>query len=92
MGTRTGERRLVPALIVVLAFLYISSYIVLSRRGFAEVDRLGLKGFYYIPYEDSDRWKQMNRACIYVYTPLHFIDQSLGLGRAVGAEPMRGLN
>lgn len=41
------------ALGAVLLALYIDSYYILSRRGYAEAKRWNLYGFYYFTPEDS---------------------------------------
>jgi hypothetical protein len=45
----------------VLFVLYVGSYYVLSRRGYAEADRYNMgKCFYYFPPENTDSWRFRN--------------------------------
>jgi hypothetical protein len=80
-------------ILVVAAFLtvYVGAYVVLSRRGYAEAQRYGLKGFYYVPYEPTPRCERMHAACVVVFMPLNAIDRILGTGRPPGAPPTNNL-
>jgi len=75
----------------ILLLAYVGSYLLLSRRGFAEAERYGMKGFFYVPYSDTTAWRISNKACIVLFWPLQKIDQSLGTGRPVGAAPLKRL-
>lgn len=90
--SRPTSRLLVSLVMLVVLGSYIGGYWWLSRRGFVEADQLGIKGFYYIAYEDSDSWRRTNRFCTIFFGPLNAVDQLLGTGRVVGAEPLRGLD
>jgi hypothetical protein len=68
-------------LIGLLVGLYVSSYLILSRRGYAEADRYRMKGFYYVTFEDSESWRIRNRTCVYLFAPLNAVDQWFGFGR-----------
>jgi hypothetical protein len=89
--SRRLKRALAGVLVVLLAF-YIGSYVVLSRRGFAEADAYAMKGFYFFPPENTDLWRQLNYGCVALYYPLIFIDEELGTGRSPAREPMWGLS
>lgn len=75
-----------------LAVFYLGSYVVLSRRAYAEADRYDSDGFYYVSPENSDHWRIKNYGCVYLYYPLNLVDQWLGLGRPPACEPMWGLS
>lgn len=61
--------------------LYVSSYMALSRRGFAEADEGNLKGFFYLSPEDSFRWRCGNTCCLVAFAPCNGVDRWLGCGR-----------
>jgi hypothetical protein len=75
-------------IIAILLAAYLSSYLWLSRRGYAEADQYHMKGFYYFFPEDSDAWRRKNYACVYLFWPLNAVDQSLGIGRDPAYEPL----
>jgi hypothetical protein len=68
--------------------IYVLTYVVLSRRGYAEADRYDLEGFYYVFPENTDAWRFGNRACEIVFLPLNQFDQWLSLGRCPAFEPL----
>jgi hypothetical protein len=70
--------------------LYVTSYLVLSRRGYAEADRYNISGFYYFSPEDSDAWRMKNYGFVLLFRPLNAIDRALGFGRERASEPMWG--
>lgn len=72
--------------------LYLSAYLVLSRRGFAEADRTQSPGFYYVTPRDTDGWRLLNRTCGLLFRPLEILDQWLGTGREPASEPLFGLS
>jgi hypothetical protein len=75
--------------LMILFAIYVSSYIVLSRRGFAWSEAAGCKGgFYFFPPEDTDAWRYMNYGCAYFYYPLIVIDNWIGTGKCVCSEPI----
>jgi hypothetical protein len=76
------------AFVVIMVGAYIVSYVVLSRRGYADAVRDHSEGFYYFAPEDSDRWRFWNYSCVGLYWPLNVLDRGLGLGRASGKEPL----
>ena len=61
-------------LLCALLLIYISSYYILSRRGFALADEYGLKGSHFFP-TPSSTWRCANWACVGLYYPLIKIDQ-----------------
>lgn len=75
-----------------LLLVYVGSYIVLSRRGYAEADQYNIKGFYYRYPVDSDAWRLKNYGCMYLFWPLNVVDRCLGLGRYPASEPLWGLS
>jgi hypothetical protein len=79
-------------LLVLLLALYVGSYLLLSRQGYAEADLYHMKGFYYLPLENTDRWRYANYTCVWLFYPLNYVDQALGLGRPPGCEPLWGLS
>jgi hypothetical protein len=76
----------------ILLLLYVGSYAVLSRRGYAEADQYGMKGFYYFFPENSDEWRWKNYGCVYLFWPINAVDRWLGLGRDPASEPLWGLS
>jgi hypothetical protein len=72
--------------------LYVGSYAVLSRRGYAEADQYNMKGFYYFTPDGSDAWRWKNYGCVNLYRPLNAVDRWLGPGRHPAAEPLWGLS
>ena len=85
---RTYIRWIAIGLLVALLIAYVSSYAVLSRRGFAQSDVRNADGFYFIPPEDSDQWRFWNYTLVRFYYPLILIDNWIGTGRSIAAEPM----
>jgi hypothetical protein len=75
-----------------LLVLYVGSYVVRSRRAYAEAERCDMKGFYYFTPENSDRWRFWNYTCVYLYLPLNAVDRWIGLGRGPACEPLWGLD
>ena len=75
-----------------LLLLYVGSYVVLSRRGYAEADRYNMKGFYYFFPENSAAWRWKNYGCMHLFRPLNALDRWLGLGRHPASEPLWGLS
>jgi hypothetical protein len=90
VGKKPHHLLVVAGALVLLS--YVGSYVVLSRRGFAEADRYGIKGFYYFLPEDSDAWRLKNYSCVLLFWPLNAVDRGLGFGRQPAAEPLWGLN
>jgi hypothetical protein len=86
--------RIIRVLIVFLLVLYVSSYLVLSRRGYAVATRLDMPRFYYVlPWDldeldrvGDDRRLFLHGVCTELYSPLNWIDCLIGTGR----EPARG--
>lgn len=79
-------------MVIVLLLLYVGSYLVLSRQGFAQADKWDEKEFYFFQPRDSDRWRFSNYGCVCLYYPLIAVDCSLGTGRWPGFEPLWGLS
>jgi hypothetical protein len=78
--------------ILILVVLYVNSYLVLSRRGFAEAHRWHMKGFYFFTPRNSDVWRYSNYGCVYLYYPLIMEDNILGTGMSPACEPLWGLS
>ena len=72
----------------VLLSLYVGSYVVISRRGLAEAERYGVKGFYYVTPRQTDGWQFAHSVCKFFYSPLNAADVWLGTGRPAAAAPM----
>lgn len=73
----------------VLAMAYVGSYIFLSRQAFREADRHNMAGFWFVnPPRDSENWRSLNYGLARFYYPLIVVDNLLGTGRVVAAEPM----
>jgi hypothetical protein len=89
---RKKWKRLLVAIGALLLLLYVGSYAVLSRRGYAEADQYNMPGFYYFSPEDSDAWRLKNYGCVYLFWPINAVDQWLGLGRHPASEPFWSLS
>jgi hypothetical protein len=90
--TKTRRRRRRWLIGLVVAAIYLAAYLALSRRGYLEADRYDLRGFYYLPPENSARWRYLNYGCAYLFLPLNKFDCWLGTGRPPAAEPLWGLS
>ena len=88
---RKRNKILIVFLCVFIA-AYVTSYVWLSRRGYAEADQHGFIGFYYFVPEDSDAWRYKNNSCISLYWPLNFVDRFVGIGRYPASEPLWDLS
>ncbi len=77
-------------LLLALILAYVGSYLVLSRRGFAQSEALGLgrDGFYFFPPQETASWRAWNYGCVRFYYPLIVLDVWLGTGRDVYCEPL----
>jgi hypothetical protein len=73
-----------------LLLCYVSSYIVLSRRGFAMCREAGMNdmGLYFFVPEESASWRWRNYGCVVFYYPLVQIDNTFITGRGIGCEPL----
>jgi len=78
--------------LAVLLAVYLSSYAVLSRRGFDQSHLWDMEGFYFLPPENTDEWRFWNYALVRFYYPLILIDNWLGTGRPIASEPLWGLS
>ena len=74
-----------------MILIYISSYIILSRRGFSQADKYNIEGFYFFLPKNTTTWRVMNYSCVYLYYPLIKIDVFLGTGRGIANEPLAEL-
>jgi hypothetical protein len=91
MEDHSGHSKLKLVMIVLMCMLiaaYVSSYIILSRRGFATSNASGCSSFYFFPPEDTNAWRRMNYGCVYFYYPLIVIDNWIGTGKPIAHEPM----
>lgn len=85
------KKRIIWTTILVLLLAYVSSYLILSRRGFRDADEYNMVGFYFFLPEPTDAWRIKNYGLVLLYYPLIFIDNNiLGTGRAVASEPLWG--
>ena len=64
-----------------LLCVYVGSYVILSRRGFDLSDQFDLRGFYFIPPEDTDEWRRAESDLRLLYLPLICVDYGIGTGR-----------
>lgn len=83
---------IVIGLLAVLLMVYVSSYVIMSRRGFAQSDDWEMEGFYFLPPDNTDEWRFWNYGLVRFYYPLILIDNGLGTGRPIASEPLWGLN
>ena len=79
-------------LLAALLLAYAVSYLVLSRRGYAEARKVQGEGFYYLPPEITASWRRSEGALRLLYLPLNLIDQGLGTGRVPSSEPLWDLS
>jgi hypothetical protein len=84
-------RKLLLLAAVLLCVTYVGSYVVLSRRGYADADYYGFKGFYYFLPEDNGGWRLRNGFCVVVYWPVNKLDVAIGLGQYPAVEPTWGI-
>lgn len=87
-GTLKTLKRLLLISAIALLVVYIGSYFVLSRRGYAEADEFKMHGFYYFLPEDSDAWRAKNYRCVLLFSPINALDRALGTGRQPATEPL----
>ena len=77
--------------IAVLFVAYAASYLVVTRRAFAEADRYKMYGYYFVlPTNASSRW--VNQFCRCFYYPCICVESLLGTGREPACDPMEGLS
>lgn len=88
----TRKRTRIILVIGLFLGMYISSYLLLSRRASREADEYGIRGFYYFLPEDSNTWRFKNRFCRLVFMPLNELDRMFGTGRYPASEPLWGLS
>jgi hypothetical protein len=81
-------RKIACVTAICIVSIYVSSYIVLSRRGFVQADAWNAKGFYFVKPENTDKWRFWNYTLAKVYGPLVAIDNAIGTGRPIASEPM----
>jgi hypothetical protein len=79
-------------LLATLIVAYVTSYLVLSRRGFAEAHNVDSEGFHYLPLENTDSWRRNERALRLLFLPMNLIDQGLGTGLSHASEPLWDLS
>ena len=89
-GSESGSR--VRFAIVVFLLVYVSSYMVLSRQGFAKADAIELEGLWFFTPEDGNGWRVCHYTCVIAYLPLVLIDNLMGSGREVTNEPTWNLS
>lgn len=72
---------------MLLIFVYVSSYVVASRRAFAKADEWQLKGVWFALPDDGQNWRVTHYALTALYFPLIAIDSAIGTGRPTTNEP-----
>ncbi len=85
------KRRLI-LVIVLFGLLYVGTYLGLSRRGYAEAKRYGMKRFCYLPTKDSHWGEIGNVWCMVAFKPLNAVDCWLGYGITAGYPPLWSLS
>jgi hypothetical protein len=88
-------RHPVKVILVLVMLLYVGSYLVLSRRGMADMEKYHLVGFFYVPTEkafESEDWEAAHYRIATFYQPLNWIDCKLGTGRGHCRCILRGLS
>jgi hypothetical protein len=86
---RHGWTKRSVAVVVLISLLagYVSSYIVLSRRGTAWCEAHNVDGLYFFPPEDTGQWRRWNYGCVAFFYPLIVLDNWIGTGKDFGREP-----
>ena len=82
-------------LLIVVTFVlvaYVTSYLWLSRRGYAEADRYHSEGFYYFTPENTPAWHRKNFGCVILFWPLNLLDRAIGCGREPAFAPLMDLS
>jgi hypothetical protein len=87
---RKGKK--LQVILTLLMVAYFGSYLWLSRRGYAEAGSERINGFYYFFPEDTRSWRSKNYGCVILFSPLNYLDRSLGFGRYPSCEPLWGLS
>ena len=57
MAVKKPRRRKLISVVVLLTLVYVSSYVILSRRGFAQADEWNIKGFYFVFPSNHTEWQ-----------------------------------
>ncbi len=91
MAVKKHRRTKVMSVVVTLCLAYVSSYLILSRRGFAQADEWNAPGFYFVTPRNETTWR-INWCLSVLYYPLIAIDSALGTGRPLGSEPIYRLS
>jgi len=89
--TENMKTRILVCLVLGTLVLYVASYAILSRKGYASADARGYEGFYFCE-PNSPRGETVHMLCSWVYWPLIYIDTFVGFGRCPAAIPMRELS
>jgi hypothetical protein len=92
---RVLRKHPIKMLLLLAVLLYVGSYLVLSRRGMADMEKYHLAGFFYVPTEkafESEDWEQAHYRLAWLYRPLNSIDCELGTGRGHCRCILRGLS
>lgn len=88
MTPKNNRLKIIRTALITLLVVYVSSYLVMSRRGFAEADAWQAEGFYFLTPRDSTTWRFGNYSLVAIYSPLILIDVAIGTGRPIAREPM----
>ena len=87
---RDSSRTLTVSLLALVLFVYVGSYLGLSRRGYRISE--GTAGFYFFEPEPTDTWRMANFGLAAFYWPLMWLEIKLGTGRGVASEPTWNLS
>ena len=88
MALEKHRRWKIGAVLLGLFLVYVASYLMLSRRAFAQADEWDAEGFYFLAPRDSTAWRMSNYFLVFLYYPLISIDNALGTGRPIASEPL----
>ena len=77
MAVKKHRRTKVMSVVVTLCLAYVSSYLILFRRGFAQADEWNARVFYFVTPRNETTWR-MNWCLSVLYYPLIAIDSALG--------------
>lgn len=90
-SSRPATRRVIRLVVAALfVSTYLSSYLLLSRQGFAKGDQMQLKGLWFATPLDGVYWRWHHYPCVVVFFPLIVVDNLCGTGRWPCNEPFWG--
>jgi hypothetical protein len=83
------NKRLRLFAIIGLLAIYVTTYFVMSRRGYQQSRAVGFKGFFFV-LPHNEWYLQINRVCQIVFYPLVQAELMMGTGEHPAGEPLQG--